>query len=85
MVDGADSALLLVGGATSFYHRDPASALREQMDRAFALSGEILLARFTEEDILARKLAKIAWGVFKSGRDFDPAMLKVGQACFQQA
>ncbi|PSD45075.1 IS110 family transposase, partial [Stenotrophomonas maltophilia] len=23
--------------------------------------------------------------VFKSGRDFDPAMLKVGQACFQQA
>ncbi|RRU68297.1 IS110 family transposase, partial [Stenotrophomonas maltophilia] len=24
-------------------------------------------------------------GVFKSGRDFDPAMLKVGQACFQQA
>ncbi|PSD47245.1 IS110 family transposase, partial [Stenotrophomonas maltophilia] len=22
---------------------------------------------------------------FKSGRDFDPAMLKVGQACFQQA
>ncbi|MBN4972822.1 IS110 family transposase [Stenotrophomonas maltophilia] len=36
-------------------------------------------------NILARKLAKIAWGVFKSGRDFDPAMLKVGQACFQQA
>ncbi|TGW15101.1 IS110 family transposase, partial [Stenotrophomonas maltophilia] len=25
------------------------------------------------------------WGVFKSGRDFDPAMLNVGQACFQQA
>lgn len=36
-------------------------------------------------NILARKLARIAWGVFKSGRDFDPAMLKVGQACFQQA
>ena len=35
-------------------------------------------------NILARKLARIAWGVFKSGRDFDPAMLKVGQACFQQ-
>ena len=36
-------------------------------------------------NILARKLARIAWGVFKSGKDFDPAMLKVGQACFQQA
>lgn len=36
-------------------------------------------------NILARKLARIAWGVFKSGRDFDPAMLKVGQACVQQA
>jgi len=36
-------------------------------------------------NILARKLARIAWGVFKSGRDFDPAMLKVSQACFQQA
>ncbi|WP_245151023.1 transposase [Stenotrophomonas maltophilia] len=36
-------------------------------------------------NILARKLARIAWGVFKSGRDFDPAMLKVGQTCFQQA
>ncbi|HIE4565814.1 TPA: transposase, partial [Stenotrophomonas maltophilia] len=36
-------------------------------------------------NILARKLAKIPWGVFKSGRDFDPTMLKVGQACFQQA
>jgi len=35
-------------------------------------------------NILARKLARIAWGVFKSGRDFDPSMLKVGQACFQQ-
>ncbi|KAA9003342.1 IS110 family transposase, partial [Stenotrophomonas cyclobalanopsidis] len=29
--------------------------------------------------------ARIAWGVFKSGKEFDPAMLKVGQACFQQA
>ena len=36
-------------------------------------------------NILARKLARIAWGVFKSGKEFDPAMLKVGQACFQQA
>jgi len=36
-------------------------------------------------NILARKLARIAWGVFKSGKYFDPAMLKVGQACFQQA
>jgi len=36
-------------------------------------------------NILARKLAMIAWGVYKSGKDFDPAMLKVGQACFQQA
>ena len=36
-------------------------------------------------NILARKLARIAWGVFKSGKDFDAAMLKVGQACFQQA
>ena len=36
-------------------------------------------------NILARKLARIAWGVFKSGRDFDPSMLKVGQTCFQQA
>jgi len=36
-------------------------------------------------NILARKLARIAWGVFKSGKDFDPAMLKVGQARFLQA
>ena len=36
-------------------------------------------------NILARKLARIAWGVLKSGRDFDPTMLRVGQACFQQA
>lgn len=36
-------------------------------------------------NILARKLARVAWGVFKSGRDFDPAMLKVGQACWKQA
>lgn len=36
-------------------------------------------------NILARKLARIAWGVFKSGKDFDPALLKVGQARFQQA
>jgi len=36
-------------------------------------------------NILARKLARIAWGVFKSGQNFDPTMLKVAQARFQQA
>ncbi len=49
IVDGAHSALLIVGGATSFYHPDPAAALSEQMDRAFNLSGDILLARHEEE------------------------------------
>lgn len=36
-------------------------------------------------NIQARKLARIARGVFKSGKDFDPVLLRVGQACFQQA
>jgi hypothetical protein len=36
-------------------------------------------------NLLPRKLARIAWDVFKSGRDFDPAMLKVGKAHFQRA
>jgi len=36
-------------------------------------------------NILARKLARIAWGVFKSGRDFDPQLLGLGEIKFAEA
>jgi len=44
--------------------------------------GHSSTASFT---ILARKLARIAWGVFKSGRDFDPALLEIGGTRFGTA
>jgi alpha-L-fucosidase 2 len=49
LVEGADEALIFVGCATSIYHRDPASALREQMDRAFVLRSDFLLARHVDD------------------------------------
>ena len=49
VVEGASEAVLLVGGATSFYHQNPEAALREQMDRAAALNTDILLARHVDD------------------------------------
>src|SRR5690606_21829312 len=49
VVDGADEALLMVGGATSFYHRDPETALRQDLDRAFVLNADVLLARHVDD------------------------------------
>ncbi len=49
IVKGADEAVLLVGGATSFYHQNPEAALKEQLDRAGNLNADILLARHVDD------------------------------------
>ncbi|MDR6094035.1 IS110 family transposase [Stenotrophomonas sp. SORGH_AS_0321] len=36
-------------------------------------------------NILARKLDRISWGVFKSGRDFNPALMGIGDIRFGSA
>ncbi|MGH8020341.1 MAG: glycosyl hydrolase family 95 catalytic domain-containing protein, partial [Opitutaceae bacterium] len=64
IVEGADEAVLLAGGATSFYQRDPEAALKEQLDRAGILAFEILLARHVDD--------------FR--RFFDRVTLRLGEA-----
>lgn len=49
VVDAANEVVLLVGGATSFYHKDPDAALREALDRAGILHGDVLLARHVDD------------------------------------
>jgi len=48
-IEGATEAVLLVGGATSFYHKDPEAALRQTLDRAGALHAEVLLTRHVDD------------------------------------
>ena len=49
IIEGANEAVLFVGGATSFYHADPDAVLRQTLDRAGALHAEVLLSRHLDD------------------------------------
>ena len=49
IIEGASEAILFVAGATTFYHKDPDAAVREALDRATALHGDVLLSRHLDD------------------------------------
>ncbi|MBE2215614.1 MAG: glycoside hydrolase family 95 protein [Opitutaceae bacterium] len=48
-IENANEAVLLLAGATSFYHKDPDTVLRQTLDRAGALHADVLTARHLDD------------------------------------